>query len=253
MKILLLAKDSTSSKYMFNAINKEFEISKIIFESGINKKTLLKRRMKRLGFFRVFSQLLFQVIIVKILRFFSKKRINEITKEFNFDETELDNNKITRVESANSKEAISIVNEMNPDVIIVNGTRILSSKFLKSSKAVILNTHVGITPKYRGVHGGYWALANNDIENFGVTVHLIDKGIDTGDIIYQGTVTKDPKDNFITYPLLQLNKGIDLMKKALLDVKKDNLKPYKKDLNSKLWYHPTIFQYIYYRVFKGVK
>ena len=46
--------------------------------------------------------------------------------------------------------------------MVVNGTRILSRRMLESIDAVFLNMHVGITPKYRGVHGGYWALANGD-------------------------------------------------------------------------------------------
>ena len=40
--------------------------------------------------------------------------------------------------------------------------------------------HAGITPQYRGVHGGYWAVVNNDPEHCGVTIHFVDKGIDTG-------------------------------------------------------------------------
>mgnify|MGYP003330073050 CR=1 FL=1 len=52
-----------------------------------------------------------------------------------------------------------------PDVIIVNGTSILSQSVLDSCNALFLNTHCGITPKYRGVHGAYWALVNNDNEN----------------------------------------------------------------------------------------
>jgi methionyl-tRNA formyltransferase len=41
-----------------------------------------------------------------------------------------------------------------------------------SINSKFVNIHVGITPKYRGVHGTYWALVNNDVENSGVTVHL---------------------------------------------------------------------------------
>ena len=33
---------------------------------------------------------------------------------------------------------------------------------LQSVEAIFVNTHVGITPKYRGVHGGYWSLVKND-------------------------------------------------------------------------------------------
>lgn len=253
MKILFLAKDSASSKYMINAVSKEYEISKIVFESGVSKTKLLKRRIKKLGVFKVLGQLLFQLIVVKILKISSRARLKEIIEKANFDNTELDSYKIIKVNSVNSDETISLIKVESPDVIVVNGTRILSTKVLESTNAIILNTHVGITPKYRGVHGGYWSLVNKDIENFGVTVHLIDKGIDTGDIIYQDRAYISSKDNFTTYPLIQLDKGIYLMKKALLDIKNNNLKAFKRDLPSKLWSHPTIAEYFYNRIFKNVK
>lgn len=113
--------------------------------------------------------------------------------------------------------------------------------------------HVGITPKYRGVHGGYWALANQDKDNCGVTVHFIDKGIDTGEVISQARINPDKKDNFTTYPLLQQIKGIELMKKVIRDIAENNIETFKPDLESKLWTHPTMFNYLFNRVFKGVK
>ena len=61
---------------------------------------------------------------------------------------------------------------------MVNGTRIISSRVLDSIGCPIINTHAGITPRYRGVHGGYWALAEGHPEEVGTTVHLVDKGIE---------------------------------------------------------------------------
>ena len=49
----------------------------------------------------------------------------------------------------------------------------------------VLNYHAGITPKYRGMNGGYWALATGDAGNFGATVHLVDAGVDTGGVLHQ--------------------------------------------------------------------
>ena len=111
---------------------------------------------------------------------------------------------------------------------------------------------MGVTPKYRGVHGGYWALAMNDNENCGVTVHIVDQGIDTGGVLYQGLIHANESDNFNTYPIHQIAKAIPLMKTALDDVKnnciniKDGIHP------SRLWYHPTILEYIKHWIQLGV-
>lgn len=51
--------------------------------------------------------------------------------------------------------------------MIVNGTSIISSKVLNAIGAIFINTDVGITPEYRRVHRGFWALRNGHKDNFG--------------------------------------------------------------------------------------
>ena len=42
--------------------------------------------------------------------------------------------------------------------------------------------HPGICPEYRNAHGCFWALAQNDFENVGMTLLRVDRGVDTGAI-----------------------------------------------------------------------
>ena len=65
----------------------------------------------------------------------------------------------------------------------------------------------GITPLYRGVHGAYWALAEGRRDLCGVTVHRVDAGIDTGEVLAQVLIDPTPQDNFVTYPWLQVAEG----------------------------------------------
>jgi methionyl-tRNA formyltransferase len=135
-------------------------------------------------------------------------------------------------------------------VVVVNGTRIISKHILESCNAVFINTHAGITPRYRGTHGGYWALTENNLANCGVTVHLVDPGIDTGSILGQATFEPVESSNFTTYPYMQLAKGLPLLAKAVDDVLHGCLKPLKReDLDSKLWHHPTAWGYLFHRWF----
>ena len=107
---------------------------------------------------------------------------------------------------------------------------------------------MGITPQYRGVHGGYWSLVCDDEKNFGVTIHKVDKGVDTGDIIYQDNITITKQDNFSTYPYIQIGVAIPLIKSALNDIVNNNLRTFNKhNVKSNLYYHPTRFRYIYNR------
>ena len=50
----------------------------------------------------------------------------------------------------------------------------------------IINCHAGKLPFYRGRNILNWVLINDEKE-FGITVHFVDEGIDTGDIILQKT------------------------------------------------------------------
>ncbi|KQS92776.1 formyl transferase [Chryseobacterium sp. Leaf394] len=253
-KIVLLAGKGISTNIVFNSLNQNFAVVTAIVEEPENRKIFLKRRLKKLGFATVLGQVLFQILISKPLSVLSKKRHQEIISQLGLNVSEIPAEKMVTVKSVNSKTTLELLHEINPDLVIVNGTRIISKKVLSSINCKFINTHAGITPKYRGVHGTYWALVNNDLENSGVTVHFVDEGIDTGNIIYQSAVVPTEKDNFSTYPLLQLAEGLRILNRAIQDFLEDKLVVQKeKQLESLLWYHPTLWKYAYHRIFKGVK
>lgn len=252
-KILILGNDGTSTNIVYHYLSKRFNVIQVIIEESESKKVFLKRRIKRLGYFTVLGQILFQLFVVKFLNATSKKRIKEIIDNNQLNTSDIPSSVITRVPSVNHTKTIEAIKKLNPDLIIVNGTRIISKKVIQSSSCRLINMHAGITPKYRGVHGGYWALASNDAENCGVTIHYVDEGIDTGNILAQDTIAFLKNDNFTTYPLLQISKGLSLMEVVIFNelakknITKTNL------LDSHLWYHPTIFQYLTNWLKTGIK
>jgi len=131
--------------------------------------------------------------------------------------------------------------DRKPSVVVVNGTRIIGSHVLEAVDAPFINMHVGITPAYRGVHGGYWALAQGDPANFGVTVHLVDAGVDTGQVITQVRVRPGPLDNFATYPYLQVAVGVPALVEAVNAARTGAIQLREADLPSRLWSHPTLW------------
>jgi hypothetical protein len=48
-----------------------------------------------------------------------------------------------------------------------------------------INYHAGINPKYRGQDPAYWARVQGDAEHAGITIHLVDEGVDTGAVLFQ--------------------------------------------------------------------
>jgi folate-dependent phosphoribosylglycinamide formyltransferase PurN len=254
MKIVILGGNSKSTFYLYNKLRKKYSIEKIIIEKGISKIDFLNTRIKRFGYLKVFDQILFKIFISNLLNFFSSSRINEIIREFELDDSPISNQKILFVDSVNSQLCRDNLIKLYPDLVLVNGTGIISEKTLNCISTLFINSHVGITPEYRGVHGAYWALVNNDFENCGVTVHKVDKGIDTGDIIYQETIKISINDNFATYPYIQNGIGIKLIEKSIDDFNRNKINFFeKKNVESKLFTHPTFSEYIYNLIIKKVK
>jgi methionyl-tRNA formyltransferase len=225
----------------------------LLIEDPVPRNVFIKKRIKKLGLFNVGGQVLFQMLVVKLLTLRSKERIKEIIANYHLNITPIPDCRKKEVISVNSQECISELKNIQPDLVIVHGTRIISKKVLDEVNCFFINIHAGITPRYRGSHGAYWALANNDPEHCGVTVHLVDKGIDTGNILSQCNIKITPRDNFITYPYIQLAEGLYLLKEEVNKFMNGKLTPIVKDLDSGLWHHPTLWGYLYKRLTKGVK
>lgn len=77
------------------------------------------------------------------------------------------------------------------DLVISFGYRHLLSETIVEKYSPIINLHVSYLPFNRGSFANFWSFY--DETQSGVSIHLIDKGIDTGDILYQKKIDFDPK------------------------------------------------------------
>lgn len=252
--IILLGGNKSSTRILYHALKKDFPITKVILEERVGKVSLLKRRIKKLGLARVSGQIGFSLLVVPWLRRAARRRRAQIMETNGLQDCDIPSTLAIRVPSVNSAETIAALQSLNPSIVIVNGTRIISSEVLGCISAVFVNTHAGVTPLYRGVHGAYWALVKDDRERCGVTVHLVDAGIDTGSILRQQMIQPQADDSFVTYPLLQQALGIQLLREVIRDglmgLWPTGAAPAGQ---SKLWSHPTLWQYIWHRLRSGVK
>jgi methionyl-tRNA formyltransferase len=251
--VVLLVDRSDLSRMIYHALAADFEIEAVIREAKISRFLFLGRRLKRFGWRTVFGQIAFARCVVPILRKESSRRRKEIMLQYGLNDSAIPRQHLTDVGSVNDVATLALLEKLLPRVIVVNGTRLLEEKTLRATTAIFLNTHVGITPLYRGVHGGYWALASGDPGHFGVTIHRIDKGIDTGDIVAQVLATPTDADNYSTYPLLQIASAVPLLKKAIRNALANRLEAAKGAGPSRLWSHPTAYEYLRVRFSRGVR
>lgn len=73
---------------------------------------------------------------------------------------------------------------LNPKFIFMLSYPILIKKE-HLEKCLFVNMHGALVPRYRGIHGGTWAMVNGEKEQ-GYTIHKVDEGIDSGPIFFQG-------------------------------------------------------------------
>lgn len=251
-RIVILGQSCEATWMTANFLSNEFEIAPIVIEQRVPRLDILRARARRIGWAKAIGQGLF-VLWSVILKERSAHRIQEIKQEFGLVGDVPAALEVVQIDSVNSQRCIEIVRRSKPDAIVVSGTRIISASVLEAFDMPVINVHCGITPAYRGVHGGYWALAKGDAANAGVTVHLVDAGIDTGKVIAQATFIPRPDDNFSTYPYLQLGLGLPLLAQAIREPCDYSRNRISKGLPSELFYHPTLLEYACNRMLRGVR
>lgn len=93
---------------------------------------------------------------------------------------------VLRAQRLSDPQSVAALRALNPDLLVHAGAGIIRRDVMETARFGAVNVHMGILPRYRGMNVAEWArLEGNPV---GCTVHLIDSGIDTGDIIAVGEV-----------------------------------------------------------------
>lgn len=91
-----------------------------------------------------------------------------------------------------------------------------------------INCHAGKLPFYRGRNILNWALINDEKE-FGITVHYVDAGIDTGDIILQRTFPVSEEDTYATLLQVAYVECATVLYEAIKQIQQGTHKRVKQD------------------------
>ena len=106
--------------------------------------------------------------------------------------------------------------------------RILPDWMLSAPRLGCINVHSSILPKYRGAAPINWAIASGETET-GVTIMQMDVGMDTGDILRQGTTAIGPTETAeqLTPRLAEL--GASLLLETLAGIERREITPQKQN------------------------
>lgn len=223
----------------------------VILENPESKRQLLLRRARRLGWLSAAGQL-GTMALTRFRKRFLTRHVARLIAEEGLETAPRTGQAIIEVPSANSRQCLQAIAEIGPGVVLLAGCRLLTPATLGEIACPVLNYHAGITPKYRGMNGGYWALASGEPQNFGTTVHLVDQGVDTGPVLKQARGTPRPHDTIATHALTMAAFSRDICAQAVRDALDGRLVPFDPGLPSRQWYHPTIWRYLWLGISKGI-
>jgi methionyl-tRNA formyltransferase len=96
--------------------------------------------------------------------------------------------------NVNDSNTLARITEHRSSLLLsIYYTQLFSNELLEIVNGPSLNFHPSLLPRHRGVAPLIWAIAEGDKET-GVSVHLIDEGIDTGDLVLQHSLPIHPDD-----------------------------------------------------------
>jgi len=250
-RIAVLIAGGPLAHMFLNGLRDRFGPVSVLREEPEPKLAILRRRARLIGWPEALGQAAFG-LVQKLIARRSAARLAAIREAHGLDPRLHPDVAVREVGSVNSQACRSALRELAPDVVVVYGTRIIKRATLECVTAPFINYHAGVNPKYRGQNGAYWARSQGDPAHAGVTVHLVDEGVDTGGVLYQAATEFSPADNIVTYQHRQMATALPLVIRAIEDALSHRLAPRRVELPSRQWFHPTLWGYLRTGMLQGV-
>lgn len=118
--------------------------------------------------------------------------------------------------------------------------KIIKPKLFKSRQ--LFNIHFSKLPAYKGMYTSALPILNGESET-GVTLHYIDEGIDTGDIIYQQTFKLDKSETARSLYCKYIQKGTELVINNLQDIINNNYSSYQQTMYNSTYFGKDSINY----------
>lgn len=172
MKIVLWIGSDFNQLALSNKISKEFEIEAIFIE---------KPKSQNVTFRKILSKIFEKLFLRKI-----DKAWFSLQNKYKLKYKDYPKCNLYFVDNINKSEVFEITKSINPFIILVSGTSLIKSQLLELEPTFgILNLHTGLSPYIKGgPNCTNWCIAKSLFHLIGNTIMYIDKGIDSGGIIY---------------------------------------------------------------------
>ncbi len=215
MKIVLWIGNESNQKALANKIHQLFPLTAIVTETRKSK-----------------TKITIAKIVEKVVDLLFLKNIPAawlgMKKFYEKQYAQYPNIKNLDVENINTDIVYDFTKEINPDIIVVSGTRLVKEKLLSLNPSIgILNLHTGLSPYIKGAPNcTNWCIATNQLHLVGNTIMWIDKGIDSGNIITTELTEFTGDESLLDVHIKVMEHGHSLYLKAiskLIEGKRQNV------------------------------
>lgn len=187
LRIVILTSDGPHHGYLVHALSNRLDVRAVVKEPWAAQVMTLRRRGRWIDF--IYAR--YHTLRRRFLRLDARRR-----RYFKTSASQpLRRPMVVTVSSINDSRVEVLLRDVAPDVTILMGTSILRNKVLSAAGPVALNIHGGFLPHYRGNHCIFFALYDGRYDRVGSTIHFVDAGVDSGDVVEVVVPEISKKDN----------------------------------------------------------
>lgn len=138
----------------------------------------------------------------------------------------------------NRIEYLDRIRALNPDIIVSSNSLIFRETLLKIPKICCINRHSALLPSYGGLWPVFQAIRSGETQ-LGVSVHVMNSGIDKGTVISQIPTPIYPEDSVFTLYHRCFALSIDAVLQAIEKIRINDFSAVKNTYKSSYYSFPT--------------
>jgi hypothetical protein len=153
---------------------------------------------------------------------------------------------VLQTDSPNSPEAEAFIRQAQPTIVLARCKSLIKESVFSVPSCGTWVMHPGICPEYRNAHGCFWALASDDLENVGMTLLRIDRGVDTGPVFgyYRSTPDEVNESHVVLQHRVVLD-HLDALREKLVEIAAGRAVPLQAEGRpSATWGQPWLSRYL---------
>ena len=126
-------------------------------------------------------------------------------------------------DNPNLPEFVETIRGLKPDLFLAAGYMFrLQAEILAVPRIASANVHASLLPAYRGRSPVFWALRHGETYS-GLTIHLMDDRLDTGDLLYQVRVRTRKDDSVSSLYARIIDRSVKLVPRLIADAERGRL------------------------------